>query len=243
MSQARVCHPYITGAGLPHRTAAILRRERTLYAAAATDLVHASATDAVDGEAVDEEPAVDEPVVTMDQLEAVFATHSATAMPSAAFVAGRCQPDDPADARAIDELLRTYLRSLDARRLDSAALGFVQAAMSLALRGDIDTGRQALRAVLADDAAGSMADALAIACLAQLGDPSGFAKLAGLLGSGDAYTRLMAARQLGAFAAWDGSEIAGQRVELAKLLTPLVDDPDELVAREIPALLADLGSN
>lgn len=242
---------HVDACGFPNRTELVLSRERNLYAQMSFELSGESAESGsgdVDHEPiVDHEPDIDgEPdgdaVVTLAQLLAVLSRTGSDRLQSAAFVAGRsAAADSDGDAR-IDAALRELIEALDAPDLGAGALAYVEAAMSLALRGHADDGTRLLQARLAPGARASFADWLAAFYLAELGDASGWSTITKLLASSDGFTRLMAARHVIGFAPVDGTDVDGQRVDIVAALQALADDSDPLVAQEIPALLAEANS-
>ncbi len=224
------CPPAIDDGGFPGRTPLLLRRERNLFRQMAADLSPIAL-----GEAAEDV------TVTLSRLEEVLAGGDPTAVPNAAFIAGRCRVPSAAAGDRLTALLHGVIDPLDGGRLDSRALGYVEAAMSLVLRGAAEAGRSALRAVVAPEAAGSMADALATAYLAELGDTSGWPRHVALLGAADGFARLVATRNLAAFLPYDGLVVEGVPISVRPLLIERADDPDSLVADEVPVLLAEIG--
>ena len=94
-------------------------------------------------------------------------------VPTAAYVAGRCEVPDPAAEARLDEQLRGVLAALDPASLSAWAPAYVESAMALALRGH-DDGIPAIRAVIADGRRTGDSDHLVAYYLAQAGDPSGW---------------------------------------------------------------------
>lgn len=161
--------------------------------------------------------------------------------PAAAFVAGRVVADG--DARLGEELrsaLRSILDGLDPRQLDSRGPACVEAAMGMALLGDVPTGQAFLAAAASEDASVPIGKWTAASYLAQMGDPGGFPAMVAMLHDPDGFTRLMAARHLIAFLPYDGQAVADETVDVERLLVDRLDDPDPLVSQEIPGLLAEL---
>ena len=110
--------------------------------------------------------------------------------------------------------------------------------MSLVLRGEHEQGQAALSDV-AHSALGTMGDHLAAFYLAELGDPSGYGTLVRQLHAPDGYSRQMAARHLVGFLPFDGQRVGDDTVDVRGRLIERFDDTDELVAVEIPGLLAE----
>ena len=247
------CQPDITDRGYPTRTALVLRREENLFRAEVEELLNADDVLAVDGEPItdseptddneaitDSEPPPDDDELSMHQLDAVLASGDATRQPQAAFVAGRCAyPDQAARDRRADQL-RAILAGGDPSDLGSRVLAHVEAAMSLALLGDDEGGRRALRAVASETGA-SMGAWLAAAYLAELGDPSAWPALVNMLGDRSGFTRLMAARHAAMWLPYSGQQVGGDTVDVRARLLERADDADSLVADEIPGLLAEIG--
>ncbi len=245
--------PRIEDCGFPGRTNVVLSRERNLYAQMSAEL---SSVDPA-GASVDHEPDIDhEPIIdhepdvdgepgagsgaiTLAQLEAVLTRPSSDHLQAAAFVAGRSAAADSDGDTRIDTMLRELVSALDRPDLGSGALAYVEAAMSLALRGHAAEGTRLLHSRLAPGARASFADWLAAFYLAELGDASGWSTITTLLASSHGFTRLMAARHVIGFLPVDGTDVGGDRVDIVAALEALSDDSDPLVAQEIPALLAE----
>ena len=226
-AKRRRCRVHIETAGFPGRTPLLLAHERGLYRQMVDDLSRRRAGEHV----VDREPAAhdaDDPGVTMDQLEAAFASVDVTSIHAASFVAGRCEPELAEDSQALDHLLGELVDSLHVEDLGSRALSYVEAAMSLVLRGEHERGQAALTDV-AHSALGTMGDHLAAFYLAELGDPSGYGALVRQLHTPDGYSRLMAARHLVGFLPFDGQRVGDDTVDFRGRLIERFDDTDELV--------------
>jgi hypothetical protein len=189
---------------------------------------------------VDREPKAqgDSADVTMDDLEAAFASGDVTSVHAASFLAGRCEPEAAEDARALENLLGELLDSLDVEDLGSRALTYVEAAMSLALRGEHQRAMAALTDV-AHGGRGTMGDHLAAFYLAELGDPSGYPTLVTQLHADNGWSRLMAARHLVGFIPFDGQRVGDETIDVRARMVERFDDVDELVAVEIPGLLVE----
>jgi hypothetical protein len=244
--------PRIEDSGFPGRTEIVLSRERNLYAQMTYELSTVDPDVDSGGVTVDHEPIIDhepdidgEPgvseagSVTLQQLEAVLTRPGSDHLQAAAFVAGRSAAADAAGDHRIDALLRDLVKTLDGPDLGSGALAYVEAAMSLALRGHAADGTRLLQGRLAPGARASFADWLAAFYLAELGDASGWSTITTLLASSDGFTRLMAARHVIGFLPVDGTTVGGHRVDIVAALDALSEDSDPLVAQEIPALLAE----
>lgn len=232
------CRPDITDRGYPTRTALVLRREENLFRAEAEELVSGGGEPGaatVDGEPTEG----DEPTISLGRVEEVLKAGDPTLAPQAAFLAGRCAYPDDATRDRLAVGLRALLAGPGDTDLGSRALAHVEAAMSLAL-----AGHKEARSILSDvvsAAPSSMADWLAAAYLAELGDPMGWPVLVGLLTGDDGFTRLMAARHIAMWLPYDGQEVGGVPVDVRGRLLERAEDTDSLVADEIPALLAEVG--
>ena len=228
----RPCRPHITAAGLPHRGEVILQRERHLYSLMVNRLLgrgKGSPTGAAES-------------LTMEMLESAFAAPQATILPAAEFLAGRCQPDAPADEERLTVLLRDLLNALPADDLGVWAPAYIEAAMSLALRGEPEPARQALIPLAVDGAARTSRSYLAAFYLAQLGDPSVYPAMLEALRSSSEHTRLMAARHLIAFKPYDGQIVQDKAVDVSAELVQRLRGRSPYVRAEVPHLLAEAGA-
>lgn len=210
------CHPNITSAGLPWRTALLLERERNAYDAMVAMLLRG-----VPGP------------VTLGQLGQALDSSEPAQAYTAAFLAGRCSAGQAGGDGALTDRLRT----LAATTIDSDVA--IEAGMALVLRGDPAHGRAVLTGRLrAPDLLGDQYKAAFY--LAQLGDPSGYGVLAATLHSDIPHYRLMALRHALAFAPYHGRLVDGQRVDVAALLYARLADDDEMVRSEVPFYLEEL---
>lgn len=225
----RPCHPLITRAGLPHREEVILERERNLFPLMVDRLLGRGKTSR-------EHPSNGP---TMAALEETFARREPTTLRAAAFLAGRCQPDEPEDRERLTALLRGLLEALPVKALDIMAAAYIEAAMSLGLRGDAEAARLALRPLVAGDASGFAQAYLAAFYLAQLGDPAGYPALLEALRSANEHNRLMAVRHLVAFKPYDGQAVQGVVVDIRAELVKRLQDHDAYVRAEVPYLLKE----
>ncbi len=226
-----LCHPRIDAAGLPHREEIILERERNLYPLMVNRVLGLRRDVPEHWSAV---------VFPLQRLEEIFATREAAILPAAAFLAGRCQPAPPASPERLTSLLRALVSSLDASRLGVMADAYVEAAMSLALRGDPESARRLLTPLVADGADPGTGY-LAAFYLAQLGDPSGYPAMLAALRSESDHTRLMAVRHLIAFKPYDGQTIQGKCVDIRGELIQRLKDHEPYVRVEVPYYLAEAG--
>jgi hypothetical protein len=224
------CQIVIAPHGLKGRTELVLRRERGRVPAYIERLSGGNRK----GEPVDDpEPP------TVDDLVAALAERSSRTLGVAAFLAGRCRAPGDAAAR-LDAALGDLVGSLPVDDLDLLAEGYVEAALSIGLRGDPPAARAALAPLVGGAGDGSH-DWMAAAALAQLGDPSGWPVLRRDLREGIDHVRLMAARQLALFLPYDGQDVDGTTVDIEAELRRLTDDPSEWVRGEAPGLLEEAG--
>lgn len=215
---------------MPGRTGAVLARERGVFPAMVARL-RGGAT---------RSPGTEDDPLTMDDLDAALVGRDATVLPAAAFVAGRCRPEQSGDDRRLGELVESILGSVDPQRLASMAPAYVESAMALALRGSPERGHDLLTPLVAPARRRSSRDWLAAYYLAQMGDPCGYPAVLASLASDNEYRRLMAARHLIAFVPYANQGVDGTIVDARAALMACVDDPDPHVSREAPGLLAEM---
>ena len=228
----RFCHPHIVAAGLPHRGAAILQRERGMYPAMVARLmgrgkgIHRDVVESL----------------TMELLEGAFANREGTILPAAAWLPGRCQPDAQEDRAKLTGLVRALVDSLPVENLDIMAQPYIHAAMSVALRGDAKAARRALTLLVTEYASTMSESHLAAYYMAQLGDPVGWpAMLECLNNKNNEHIRLMATRRLIAFVPYDGQAVQGKVVDVRGELVKRLKDKESYVREEVPGLLAEAG--
>lgn len=215
------CERHVVRAGLQHRTDVLLARERESFDAMVTRLFTLDK-----GE-------ITPPPLTAEALERALVSDQPGRAYAAAFLIGRCRAKDP----EVDTALTRRLEAIVDGPSDSDVA--VEAAMSLALRGDVARGRRALRAMLTSpDPLGDPYKAAFY--LAQMGDPSGYGALVETLHSDIPHYRLMALRHVIAFAPYEGQEVEGATVDVRQLLVDRLADPDEMVRREVPFYLQEL---
>ncbi len=229
---AELCRPHIADAGLPHRGEAILKRERNLYPLMIDKLA---------GRRTEKGPEDPAKSLTMPMLEQAFAARNGVTLPAAAFLAGRCEPETEQSRAKLSVLLREVLDSLPAANLDVMDKAYIEAAMSLALRGEPDAARAALLPLVTDYAASTSESYLAAFYLAQLGDPSGYPAIVEALHDESEHTRLMAVRHLFAFKPYEGQSVGGQRVDAGAELAQRLKDEDPYVRGEVPYYLLEAG--
>ncbi len=215
------CVVTVDDAGLPHRTPAMVERDRHAVRMHAHYLAGTSARG--------RRP--DVPPFTAGQLLDALRGEGGTR--DAAFLAGRCRAPEPDEDAALTEALRVAMRS-------HATPGVrVEAAMSLALRGsDREEARDALAAV----AGGAQIDDTWIAAGygAQLGDVSGWPALLRALSPEVilAY-RTAAAKRLVDFVALRGQACALDTIDPWSVLARLSRDPDAGLRQVIPNALLE----
>lgn len=232
MSDPVRCHLVIAADGLPHRTEAVLRRERGRVPAYIGRLQGGSGKG---------EPDDDPAPPTVGDLVGALAQRDPVTLGVAAFLAGRCRVEGE-PAAALDRALHDLVASTPAGELDLLVEGYVEAALSIGLRGDPAAARAALRPLVSGAGDGS-SHWEAAAALAQLGDASGWPGLLRDLREGIEHVRLMAARQLIVFVPYDGQEVDGSTVGVEAELRRLADDPSEWMCGEFPGLLEEAGFN
>jgi hypothetical protein len=222
------CRPWIVDAGLPQRGDLILQRERNLYPLTISRLLGRR-------QELDFDEAAG--LLTMEMLESAFAGRQPAPLIAAAWLAGRCQPEDPRDQERLTALVGDFLRSVPSGNPGVLARPAIEAAMSLALRGDPGAGRDALVALLETAPDESY---LAAFYLAQLGDPSGYPAMLRALRHPNEHIRLMAARHLAAFKPFDGEVVSGVTVDVRSELLQRLRDHDAYVRIEMPYYLAEV---
>lgn len=228
------CRPHVRDGGFPNRGPSILRGEAARVPQSLLLLEHGGP---VIAEPADPEDDFDFALVERGFQPDEFGAVDAVLAPAAAFVAGRCEVDDPAADARIDEMLRKVLADLDTDDLSAWALAYIESAMALALRGHHE-GVAAIADLVGEGRRNGDYDYLAAYYLAQTGDPSGYPAIVAELDHPTAHYRLMAARHLVAFRPYDGTEVLGHVVDVRARLLERLDDDEDLVANEIPGLLA-----
>ena len=211
------CVPVFVAAGLPRR-AEQLAREESLWPGLAARVAGGGRGEAGAGEVTLE--------VALAALEDVDEGRAA----AAAFVLGRCALED---AR-VTEALRAAVASAP------EPIVRIEAAMSLAVRGEAAQGQAALRA-LAEDPSPLAEGYVAASYLTQLGDPSGYPRVVATALGELAHYRLMAMRALPRFAAWRGERLGAVVVDPAAVVMSRAEDASALVRREVPLVLAGIG--
>jgi HEAT repeat protein len=158
----------------------------------------------------------------------------------AAYLIGRVRSDDSATDQSLTQSLQTLLtQSEDGAKPATANDVFIEAAMSLALRGNIERAHKALLNLLHSKT--PLGDQYKAAFyLAELGDSSGYPALLSTLQSDIPHYRLMALRHALAFVQYDGQTVSGQIINVLQLLTDRLHDPDPMVRSEVPFYLEEL---
>ena len=227
----RTCSQHIVAGGLPNRGKVILKREEALFPMMVGTLREGvgGARGKRGGQGL-----------TMELLEDAFTSQEIVVLRAAAFLAGRCQPDAREDQQRLTALLENLVKSLPVSELDIMARPYVEAAMSLALRGQPDAARRALLPVVTEYA-NTNQGYLAAFYLAQLGDPSGYPEMLKALHSKNEHDRLMAVRHLIAFKPFDGQNVRAKTVDVRAQLLERLKDRDAYVRVEVPFLLEEAG--
>jgi hypothetical protein len=173
------------------------------------------------------------PPLTAEALGQALASKEPGRAYTAAFLIGRCRARDA----AVDHTLTRRLEELlDGRPEPDIA---IEAGMSLALRGNVERGRQTLHALLSSPH--PLGDQYKSAFyLAQMGDPSGYGALVKTLHSEIPHYRLMALRHALVFVHYEGQKVDDIDVDVRKLLVERLADPDEFVRSEVPFYLEEL---
>jgi hypothetical protein len=222
MSDGTPCEMHVVSAGLPYRTEVLLARERRSFPSMVASLF----TLAKGGN-----PPLAR--LTAEALDAALGSKEPGRAHAAAFLIGRCRAGDS----TIDSALTRRLEEVLDGAPDPGVA--IEAAMSLALRGNLERGRQALCALLASrEPLGDQYKAAFY--LAQMGDPSGYRALVDTLHGEIPHYRLMALRHAIAFVPYETQEVDGVDVDVRNLLVERLADPDELVRSEVPFYLEEL---
>jgi hypothetical protein len=180
-------------------------------------------------------------MLTVEMLEEAFSVQDAAVLPDAAFLAGRCQPDAPELQDKLTALLHDLVDSLPVDDLEIMDTAYIEAAMSLALRGEPEAARRALMPLVTTYASTTPESYLAAFYLAQLGEPSGYPVMLEALRSENEHNRLMAVRRLIGFKPYDGQTVQGKAVDIRAELVERLGDPHPYVRVEVPYLLAEAG--
>ena len=159
---------------------------------------------------------------------------------TAAYLIGRVRSDDAATDQSLTQSLETLLtQSQDGANPTTANDVLIEAAMSLALRGNIERAHKTLLNLLhSPDPLGDQYKAAFY--LAELGDPSGYPALLATLQSNIPHYRLMALRHALAFHQYDGQPVKNTPIDVLQLLTARLKDPDPIVRSEVPFYLEEL---
>ena len=220
---------HITDAGLPHRTEPLLDRERRSFPSMINSLFTTDKS----------EPDTAPPLTAEAITQALASTEPMRAF-TAAYLTGRSRSDDPAVDQSLTQNLETLLtQSQEGVNPTTPNDVLIEAAMSLALRGDPTRARQALRNLLrSPDPLGDQYKAAFY--LAELGDPSGYPALLATLQHEIPHYRLMALRHALVFHQYDGQTVNNTTIDVLQLLTARLHDPDPLVRSEVPFYLEEL---
>lgn len=238
----RVCHPHIVDEGFPQRGEKILSREQRMYPVMVSEL---SKKGSDDNEFFDDDGDFDRDltgktqILTMEMLETAFLSQNPKGLPSASFLAGRCQPEILEDRERLTALLKETFASLPVNALRDKAVAYIEMAMSLALRGEVEIAKDALQQVVTKKITAAGYVDLAAFYLAQLGDLSGYPAMLEALDSKNEFNRLMATRHLIGFQPYDGQTIDGHKVDIKAAFIKQLDDVNEYVQDEVPFLMAE----
>lgn len=239
----RVCHAHIVDGGFPQRGKKILTREQRVYPVMVSDLMKKDIVDDneffIDDGDFNNDLAGETNVLTIGMLETVFSSQNSKSLPSASFLAGRCQPELLEDRDRLTALLKETFEALPVNALRNKAVAFVEMAMSLALRGEVETAREALQQVVTKKVTAAGYVDLAAFYLAQLGDPSGYPAILEALSSNNEFNRLMATRHLIGFQPYDGQLVGGHKVDIKAAFIKQLDDVNDYVQSEVPFLMAE----
>lgn len=228
----------IASNGLPGRTERVLRRERARLPAYVDRLMGGGDGEVVKGEPEDD-PA-DAPVPTIADIVAALHARDSTTLGVAAFLAGRCDTSNTDDGVALESALRELVTGSTVDDLGLLVEGYIEAALSLGVRGQPEAARRALLPLVQGRGDGSH-DWLAASALAQLGDPVGWPALVRCLHDGNDHVRLMSARQLVVFGPYDGQVVAGETIDVERELRLLDEDESAWVRGEAADLLEEAG--
>jgi hypothetical protein len=221
MNDGTLCKMNLVSAGLPHRTELLLAREQQAFPSMVTSMFTLGK-----GE-------ITPPPLSAEALDQGLASKEPARAYTAAFLIGRCRTRNTAVDSALTRRLEEFLEGTP--EPDVA----IEAAMSLALRGNVERGRHTLRALLnSPDPLGDQYKAAFY--LAQMGDPSGYGVLVKTLHNNIPHYRLMALRHAIAFMPYDGQKVNDVKVDVRRLLVERLADPDELVRSEVPFYLEEL---
>ena len=211
----------VVSAGLPYRTELLLARERQEFPSMVTSLFTLGK-----GESTQHPLTADALAQALDSKEPVRAY-------AAAFLIGRCRTKDDAVNFTLTQRLE---KIIDGTPEPDVA---IEVAMSLALRGKVERGRQTLRDLL--NSPHPLGDQYKAAFyLAQMGDPSGYETFVKTLHSEIPHYRLMALRHAIAFLPYEAQEFSDVEIDIRNLLLERLVDPDELVRSEVPFYLEEL---
>lgn len=241
----RVCHPHIVDAGFPQRGKKILSREQKMYPVMVSELSKKASDGSDDDEFFDDDGDFDNDltggmkILTMEMLEKAFLSQISKSLPSASFLAGRCQPELLEDQERLTGLLKQTFASLPVNALRDKAVAYIEMAMSLALRGEVETAKDALQQVVTKKITSVGYIDLAAFYLAQLGDPSGYPAMLESLNNKNEFNRLMATRHLIGFQPYDGQTVGEHSVDIKAAFIKQLDDVNSYVQEEVPFLMAE----
>jgi hypothetical protein len=227
-----ICRPRIDDNALPGRTAVVVERERRQWPGAAAELREAL------GRSSDEATDDEDVALELDDITDGLSSTEPDVVPTAAFLAGRCEPVD-----GLADAVASTVARYDPAQLRASAWDFVESCFAWALLGAADEAAERLRLLVGPEAVRSTEAHRAAAYLAQIGDPSGWPTFVHALEQGNDHVKLMAARLACYFEAFTGTEVDGLVVDPVAALRRLAADAGPWVAPEIPSLLEELGAD
>jgi HEAT repeat protein len=180
------------------------------------------------------------PPLTAEAITHALASTEPMRAYAAAYLTGRAKADDATVDQSLTQNFESLLtKSQEGAKPTTANDVLIEAAMSLALRGNIERAHTALLNLLhSPDPLGDQYKAAFY--LAELGDPSGYPALLATLQSNIPHYRLMALRHALVFHQYDGQTVNNTRIDVLQLLTARLHDPDPLVRSEAPFYLEEL---
>ena len=167
------------------------------------------------------------PPLTAEAITHALASTEPMRAYAAAYLTGRAKADDATVDQSLTQNLESLLtKSQEGAKPTTANDVLIEAAMSLALRGNIERAHTALLNLLHSPD--------------PLGDPSGYPAFLATLQSDIPHYRLMALRHALVFHQYDDQTVNGTTIDVLKLLTARLHDPDPLVRSEAPFYLEEL---
>jgi len=221
MSDETLCKMHLQSAGLSQRSEPLLKREQQAFSGMVKSLFTLSKAE------------TGSPPLTSKILINALTSKAPGRAYTAAFITGRCQTQDTGADNVLTQALEKVIEEVAEPDV------VIEAAMSLALRGNIEHSKQTLLARL--NSPNPLGDQYKAAFyLAQMGDPSGYGVLVKTLRSDIPHYRLMAVRHAIAFVPYEAQKINNIKVDVRGLLVERLSDSDELVRSEVPFYLEEL---